>query len=106
MIVKLKIKKGDQVVVITGKDKGKKGVVTKALPKLNKILVSGVNLVKRHNKPTKNDKGGVILKESFIDVSNVLLLDPESGSPTKVGFKFLEDGRKIRVAKKSGKELK
>ena len=84
----MKIKKGDQVIVITGRDKGKTGEVTKAMPKESKVLVSGINLVKRHTKPTQENAGGIISKEAPIHVSNVALIDPKSGKATRVGIKI------------------
>ncbi len=101
-MVKLKVRKGDKVIVLIGKDKGKVGLVEKVSPKENKILVAGVNLAKKHKKPSKGDEGGIIHKELPIHISNVAHVDPKSGLPTKVGFKFLEDGSKVRFAKKSG----
>ncbi|MFI3241718.1 MAG: 50S ribosomal protein L24 [Alphaproteobacteria bacterium] len=101
---KLKIKKGDNVVVITGNDKGKTGEVLKALPAENKVLVSGVNLVKKHNKPSQNQPGGIVTKEAYINVSNVALVDSKTGKPTKVSVKEV-DGKKVRVAKKSGETV-
>lgn len=99
---KMKIKKGDKVKVITGKNKGKVGDVIKVIPKESKVVVSGINLVKRHTKPTQTNEGGIIKKELPIHVSNVSHIDPKSNEITKVGFKFLEDGKKVRFAKKSG----
>ncbi|ABE05132.1 50S ribosomal protein L24 [Rickettsia bellii] len=101
-MIKLKVKKGDEVIVITGKYKGKKGKILKVFPEQNKIVVSGINLVKKHTKPTKVSEGGIITKELPIDISNVAHVDPKTGNPTKVAFKFLEDGSKVRIAKKSG----
>lgn len=101
----MKIKKGDQVIVITGRDKGKTGEVTKAMPKESKVLISGVNLVKRHTKPTQENAGGIISKEAPIHVSNVALIDPKSGKATRVGIKVEKDGSKVRVAKKSGEVI-
>ncbi len=101
-IVKLKIKKGDEVIVITGKDKGKRGKVIKAFPKENKIMISGINVVTKHSKPTKSQHGGITYKEMPIHVSNVSHIDPKIDIPTKIAFKFLQDGKKIRFAKKSG----
>ncbi|MGI2329614.1 50S ribosomal protein L24 [Planococcus sp. YIM B11945] len=96
------IKKGDTVKVISGKDKGKTGVVLTALPKKERVLVEGVNIVKKHTKPNQaNPQGGIVSQEAAIHVSNVMLLDPKSGEPTRVGYK-VEDGKKVRVAKKSG----
>ncbi len=104
--VKMKIKKGDQVVVLTGKDKGKKGEVVRSIPTENRLVVSGVNVVKKHTKPTQFSAGGIEDKELSIHVSNVALVDPKKGSATRVGFKVAKDGKKVRVAKKSGEELK
>ncbi|WP_341793666.1 MULTISPECIES: 50S ribosomal protein L24 [unclassified Rickettsia] len=101
-MIKLKVKKGDEVVVITGKYKGKKGKILKVFPEDNKIIVSGVNLVKKHTKPSQVSEGGIITKELPIHISNVAHIDPKSGESTKIGFKILEDGSKVRVAKKSG----
>ena len=101
-MIKLKVKKGDEVIIITGKYKGKKGKILKVFPEKNKIVVSGINLVKKHTKPTQVSEGGIITKELPIDISNVAHVDPKTGNPTKVAFKFLEDGSKVRIAKKSG----
>ena len=98
----MKIKKGDKVIVITGKDKGKTGEVTKAMPKENKVIVSGINLAKRHQKPSQENAGGVISKEMPIHVSNVALVDPKSGKATRVAIRVEKGGRKVRVAKRSG----
>ena len=100
----MKIKKGDQVIVITGRDKGKTGEVIKSMPKENKVIVQGINLVKRHTKPTQESAGGIISKEAPIHVSNVALIDPKDGKATRVGFK-VEDGKKVRVAKATGKVI-
>lgn len=100
-----KIKKGDYVVVLTGKDKGKKGEVVRAIPSADRVVVQGVNMVKRHTRPTQMSGGGIVEKEASIHVSNVAHVDPKDGKPTRVGFKTLEDGRKVRVAKLSGEVL-
>ncbi|MBR6730443.1 MAG: 50S ribosomal protein L24 [Alphaproteobacteria bacterium] len=100
----MKIKKGDQVIVITGRDKGKTGEVIKSMPKENKVIVQGINLVKRHTKPTQESAGGIISKEAPIHVSNVALIDPKDGKATRVGFK-VEDGKKVRVSKRSGEVI-
>ena len=100
-----KIKKGDAVVVITGRDKGKKGEVVRVLTTENRVVVSGVNLVKRHTKPSAASQGGILTKEAPIHVSNVALADPKSGKPTRVGFQIAKDGSKQRVAKKSGEAV-
>ncbi|MCW2276256.1 50S ribosomal protein L24 [Rhodoblastus acidophilus] len=97
-----KIKKGDKVVVIAGRDKGRKGEVTLVLPKEGRALVSGVNTVKRHQKQTQAQEGGIITKEAPIQLSNIAIADPKDGAPTRVGFKILDDGRKVRFAKRSG----
>ncbi|MBR0651075.1 50S ribosomal protein L24 [Roseomonas terrae] len=101
-----KIRKGDRVQVLTGKDKGRQGEVIKVEPTEGRALVQGINMVKRHQKPQGMGRpGGIIEKEASIDLSNLALLDPTSGKPTRVGFKVLEDGKKVRVAKASGEVL-
>lgn len=103
---KVHVKKGDKVVVIAGKDKSKSGTVLAVYPSEQRVLVEGVNIVKRHTKPNpKNPEGGIVEKEAPIHVSNVLLADPKTGKPTRVGYKLLEDGTKVRVAKKSGETI-
>jgi large subunit ribosomal protein L24 len=102
---KLKIKKGDHVVVITGKDKGKKGEVLKVLPSENRAIVKGVSMIRRHQKQTTTQDGGIISKEAAIHISNLALEDPKDGSPTRVGYKFLKDGRKVRFARRSGEVI-
>ena len=97
-----RIKKGDRVVVTTGRDKGKSGEVTRVIPKENRVLVQGVNMIKRHQKQTQGQAGGIVEREAAIHVSNVMIADPKSGEPTRVGFKTLEDGKKVRFAKRSG----
>ena len=97
-----KIRKGDRVVVLTGRSKGKRGEVLKVLPKDDRALVQGVNTVKRHTKPTQQTMGGIIEKEAPIQLSNLAHVDPQSGKPTRIGFRVLEDGRKVRFAKRSG----
>ena len=104
-MAKLKIRKGDRVVVVTGKDKGKKGEVLKVMPDENRVIVSGVSVVRRHQRQTATQEGGIISKEGPIHVSNVALEDPKDGSPTRVGYKFLKDGRKVRFAKRSGEVI-
>ena len=100
-----KIKKGDRVVVLTGRDRGNEGVVLKVLPKEERVLVEGLNVVKRHTRPTQADpQGGIKNKEAPLHVSNVALVDPKTGGPTKVGFR-VEDGKKVRFAKKSGEVI-
>ncbi|MGN7437852.1 MAG: 50S ribosomal protein L24 [Alcanivorax sp.] len=102
---KLKIKKGDQVVVLTGRDKGAKGEVLQVLTEKKRVVVQGVNLVTKHQKPTQVSPGGIQKKELSIHVSNVALADPKSGEATRVGYKTLKDGKKVRVAKKSGETV-
>jgi large subunit ribosomal protein L24 len=99
---KLKIKKGDKVVVITGRDKGKTGEVKQVLPAENRLVVDGVNMVKRHTAPSAGNAGGIVEKEASIHVSNVAHVDPKTDKPTRIGYKTLEDGRKVRYAKRSG----
>ncbi len=101
----MNIKKGDQVIVITGRDKGKTGEVISVMPKDHKLVVRGINLVKRHTKPTQENAGGIVSKEHAIDVSNVALIDPKSGKATRVGIKIEKDGQKVRIAKKSGEVI-
>ncbi len=102
---KMKLKKGDQVIVITGKDKGKKGEITKVLPAENRVVVSGVNLATKHKKPSPMAAGGIEKVEASIHASNVALADPKTGKATRVGFQTLKDGKKVRVAKKSGETI-
>jgi large subunit ribosomal protein L24 len=97
-----KIKKGDTVVVLAGRDKGKSGEVIQILPTDNKALVRGINVVRRHQKQTQTQEAGIIAKEAPIHVSNIALADPKDGKATRVGFKVQEDGAKVRVAKRSG----
>jgi len=98
----LKIKKGDHVIVLAGRDKGKHGEVIEVRPKENRALVRGVNMVRRHQKQTQTQESGIISKEGPIQLSNLALEDPKDGKPTRVGFKFLADGKKVRFAKRSG----
>jgi large subunit ribosomal protein L24 len=103
---KLHVKKDDTVFVITGKDKGKKGRVIAAYPRENRVLVEGINMVKKHAKPSQqNPQGGILNQEAPIHVSNVMLIDPKSGKPTRVGYKVLENGKKVRIAVKSGEVI-
>ena len=104
-MAKLKIKKGDHVVVVTGKDKGKHGEVLKMLPDENRALVKGVAMIRRHQKQTATQDGGIIAKEAAIHISNLALEDPKDGKPTRIGYKFLKDGRKVRYAKRSGEVI-
>ncbi len=99
--IKMKIRKGDNVVVITGRDKGKSGSVLRVFPTENRVLVQGVNLAKRHTKPRAGQQGGIVEKENPIHASNVALVDPKDNKPTRVGFKTV-DGRKVRIARRSG----
>jgi len=100
-----KIKKGDKVVVLTGRDKGKEGEVLRVLIDQERVVVQGVSMVKRHTRPGAGQPGGIIDKEGTIHVSNVALIDPKSSKPTRVGFKILADGKKVRVARRSGEVL-
>lgn len=102
---KLKITKGDQVVVISGAHKGAKGEVTKVMPTENRAVVQGVNMVKKHNKPSQLSAGGIEQKEAPIHVSNLALVDPKSGDATRVHYNVLKDGKKVRVAVKSGETI-
>jgi large subunit ribosomal protein L24 len=97
-----KIKKGDKVVILSGKDKGKRGEVIKSIPADSKVVVSGVNLIKRHRKPGAQGAGSIDTREAPLHVSKVAMEDPTTGKPTRVGFKVNEEGRKVRVAKRSG----
>jgi large subunit ribosomal protein L24 len=101
----LKIKRGDTVVVITGKEKGKRGEVERVLPGENRVVVGGVNVRTRHARPTQNNQQGLYTFEAPIPVSNVMLVDPNSGEPTRVGYRFTDSGEKIRVAKRSGEDI-
>jgi large subunit ribosomal protein L24 len=97
-----KIKKGDKVVVLAGRDKGKAGEVLQVMPKDGRAVVRGVNMVKKHTKQSQTSEGGIISKEATIDLSNIAVADPKDGKATRVGFKILDDGRKVRFAKRSG----
>ena len=101
---KLKIKKGDEVIIVTGKDKGKKGTVLEVLPMESRVKVQGVNLVKRHRRPTQTSPGGIDSFEALVHISNVAHVDPDSGKATRVGYR-VEEGNKVRVAKTSGKVI-
>ena len=100
-----KIKKGDKVVVLSGRDKGRTGEVIEVLPKDGVAKVRGVNMVKRHQRQNANQEGGIISKEGPIDLSNIAIADPNDGKPTRVGFLVQEDGTKVRVAKRSGEKI-
>lgn len=103
---KMHVKKGDEVVVITGKDKGKKGRVLASFPSDSKVLVEGVNLMKKHSRPSqRNPQGGILTQEAPIHVSNVMIVDPKTGAATRVGKKIQSNGDKVRVAKKSGEVI-
>jgi len=105
MAAKLKIKKGDKVVVITGRDRGKTGEVFEVMPGEGRVKVRGVNIVKRHMRASATQQGGIVEMEAAIHVSNVAHIDPKSDKPTRIGFKFLADGRKVRFAKRSGEVI-
>ena len=98
----LKFKKGDRVVVLSGRDKGKQGEILVMMPKEDRAIVRGVNVVRRHQRQTAQQEGGIISKEAPINLSNLAHEDPNDGKPTRVGFRFLEDGKKVRFAKRSG----
>ena len=102
---KFRIKKGDDVVVLSGRDKGKRGKVLRVLRQQDRVLVQGVNMVKRHTRPSQVSPGGILEKEAALHISKVALVDPKLGKPTRVGYKFLEDGRKVRFAKLSGEVI-
>ncbi len=104
-MAKLKVKKGDNVVVISGRDKGKQGEVLRVFPTESRLIVQGVHVARRHTRQRMGDPGGIVEKELTIHVSNVAHIDPGSGKPTRVGYKILDDGRKVRVARRSGEVL-
>lgn len=104
-MAKLKVKKGDEVIVIAGREKGKKGKIVKVMPTEARVVVGGVNLVKRHTKASATSAGGIVEKEASLHVSNVSLMDPKSGKPTRAGYKIEKDGSKVRVAKRSGEVI-
>ncbi len=105
MAKKFKLKKGDDVVVISGRDKGKTGSILRVIPAEDRVVVDGVNMVKRHTRPSQTQPGGIVDKEAPIHISNVAKADPKDGSATRVGYKFLDDGRKVRFAKQSGEVI-
>ena len=105
MAKKFKIKKGDKVVVTTGRDKGKEGEVLRVLREDDRVLVQGVNMVKRHTAPSQMSPGGIEEKEASVHISNVALIDPKSSEPTRVGYRFDKDGQKLRVARRSGETI-
>ena len=100
-----KIRKGDKVVVLTGRDKGRSGEVLEVRPSEARALVRGINMVKRHQRQTANQEGGIISKEGTIHLSNLAVADPKSGKPTRIGFKLMKDGGRVRIAKRSGVEI-
>jgi len=102
---KFKIRKGDRVVVMTGRDKGKTGEVLRVLPKQSRVLVQGVNVVKRHQRPSQTNSGGIVEKESSIHISNVAHIDPKTDRPTRVGIRVGDGGRKLRVARRSNETI-
>jgi large subunit ribosomal protein L24 len=104
-MTKLKIKKGDNVVVISGRDKGRTGEVLRVFPSESRVIVQGVNIAKRHTKPRMGEPGGIVEKELTLHISNVAHVDPASGKPTRIGYKMLDDGRKVRVARRSGEVI-
>jgi large subunit ribosomal protein L24 len=104
-MAKLKIKKGDNVVVISGRDKGKTGEVLRVFPTESRVVVQGVHVARRHTKPRMGDAGGIVEKELTIHVSNVAHIDPQSRKPTRVGYKLLDDGSKVRIARRSGETI-
>jgi large subunit ribosomal protein L24 len=104
-MAKFKIKKGDRVVVITGSDKGKTGEVLRVLRAESRVLVQGVNMVKRHTRPSPGEPGGIVEKEAPVHISNVAHIDPQTDKPTRVGFKVVEGGRKVRFARRSGEVI-
>jgi large subunit ribosomal protein L24 len=104
-MIKLKIKKGDNVVVISGRDKGRTGEVLRVFPTEGRLIVQGVHVAKRHTKPRMGEPGGIVEKELTVHISNVSHIDPASGKPTRIGYKILGDGRKVRVARRSGEVI-
>jgi len=105
MARKFKIKKGDKVIVTTGREKGKSGEVLQVLRSDDRVLVQGVNMIKRHQRPSQISPGGILEKEAPLHISNVALIDPKSDLPTKVGYRMVEGGRKIRFARRSGEPI-
>ncbi len=102
---KFRIKKGDEVIVLSGREKGKRGKVLRVVRKEDRVLVQGVNMIKRHTRPSQVSPGGILEREAALHISKVALVDPKLGKPTRVGYKFLEDGRKVRFAKLSGEVI-
>ena len=105
MAEKFKIKKGDKVVVIAGRDKGRRGEVLRVVREDRRAVVSGVNMIKRHTRPAQGNPGGIVEREAPVHISNLALEDPKDGTPTRVGYRVLEDGRKVRFAKRSGEVI-
>ena len=105
MANKLKVKKGDNVVVISGRDKGRSGEVLKVFPEDRRLIVQGVHMARRHQKPRMGDPGGIVDKEATIHISNVAHVDPRTGKPTRIGYKILDGGKKVRVARRSGEVI-
>jgi len=105
MAAKFKLKKGDKVVVTTGRDKGRRGEIIRMIPSETRAVVSGINKVKRHTRPAAGNPGGIVEKEAPIHLSNLAIEDPKDGKPTRVGFRILDDGRKVRFAKRSGEVI-
>jgi large subunit ribosomal protein L24 len=104
-MAKLKIRKGDRVIVTTGRDKGRTGEVLRVIPDENRAIVAGVNVVRRHQKQSARQEGGIVAREAAIHISNIAILDPKDNRPTRVGFKTLNDGRKVRIARRSGEVI-
>ena len=104
-MAKLKIKKDDNVVVISGRDKGKQGKVLRVFPTEERAVVQGVHIARRHSKPSMGDPGGIVEKELTIHISNLAHIDPQTNKPTRVGYKFLDGGRKVRIARRSGEVI-
>ncbi len=100
-----KVRKGDKVVVVSGKDKNKRGEVVRVLPAEGRAVVQGLNVVTRHTRPSMQNQGGLVKKEASIHLSNLMLIDPSTDKPTRVGFKTLEDGTKVRIARRSGEQI-
>ena len=100
-----KIKKGDKVIVLTGRDKGRTGEVIEVRPDEGRALVRAINMVRRHQRQTATQQGGIVAKEATVHLSNLAVADPKDGKPTRVGFKFLKDGRKVRIARRSGEQI-
>jgi large subunit ribosomal protein L24 len=105
MAKKFKIKKGDRVVVVSGRDRGKQGEVLRVVRKDDRLIVHGVNMIKRHTRPSAGNPGGIVDKEASIHISNVAHIDPSTSRPSRIGYKILEDGRKVRFAKRSGEVI-